>query len=144
MIKRFIASLRIDRTAATAVEFALIGPAFITMFMGVMQVGMGMQNYNALRSISADTARYAVVNYQNNNLVTAIQMQDFAKAAAIKAPYGLQIENDFAFVSTPAIQRVSGAIEFQLRLTYQVPTFLAIIGIDKIPVTYTRPIFVLP
>ena len=144
MMKRFIASLRIDRTAATAVEFALIGPAFITMFMGVMQVGMGMQNYNALRSISADTARYAVVNYQKSNQVTAIQIQNFAKAAAIKAPYGLQNADFVAFVSTPANQRVSGAIEFQLKLTYQVPTFLKIIGLDKIPVSYTRPIFVLP
>lgn len=144
MMKRFIASLRSDQTAASAVEFALIGPAFITMFMGVMQVGMGMQNYNALRSISADTARYAVVNYQKSNQVTAIQMQNFAKAAAIKAPYGLRNADFVAFVSTPVIQRVSGATEFQLRLTYQVPTFLKIIGINKIPVTYTRPIFVLP
>jgi len=143
MIKDLICSLRTDTSGAAVVEFALIGPAFITMFMGVMQVGIGMQNYNALRSISADTARYAVVNYQKSNLVTAIQLQDYAKAVGQTAPYGLEDARLTAFVSTPVAQRVAGAAEYQLVLTYRVRTWLGIIGLGEVPLTYTRPIFVL-
>ena len=144
MMKRFLAALRSDQTAASAVEFALIGPAFLTMFLGVMQIGMGMQNYNALRSISADTARWAVVNYQNSDKKTGIQMQNYAISIATKAPYGLS-KNDFEpLAKSLVLQRVNGAKEFEFTLKYNVPTFLAIIGIDKIPISYTRPIFVLP
>ena len=144
MNKKTISALLSDQTASAVIEFALIGPAFIAMFMGVMQVGIGMQNYNALRSISADTARYAVVNYQRGNQLTAIQLQNYASTVARSAPYGLQRSRFVSFVSTPVIQRVSGATEFQIRLTYRVRTFLGVIGIGEIPLTFTRPIFVLP
>lgn len=144
MIKKFIAALVRDQTASAAVEFALIGPLFLTMFMGVMQIGIGMQNYNALRSISADTARYAVVNYQRGNQVTVIQLQTYANNIAKAPPYGLERTRFVSFVSTPINQRVTGAAEFQIRLTYRVRTLLSIVGIGEIPLTFTRPIFVLP
>ena len=144
MMKKFISALMLDQTASAAVEFALIGPLFLTMFMGVMQIGIGMQNYNALRSISADTARYAVVNYQRGNQLTAIQLQTYASNVAQAPPYGLQSTRFVSFVSTPITQRISGATEFQIRLTYRVRSWLGLIGIGEIPLTYTRPIFVLP
>ena len=145
MIRKVASSLRSNQTASAAVEFALIGPLFLTLFMGVMQVGIGMQNYNALRSISADTARYAVINYQKSNLLTAIQLQTYATNLAKAAPYGLEQSPRFTvFVSTPATQRVAGATEFQIRVTYRVRTWLGLIGLGEIPLTYTRPIFVIP
>ena len=145
MMNRLTKLLKTDQSGSAAVEFALIGPLFLTMFMGVMQVGVGMQNYNALRSISADTARYAVVNYQHSNLLTAIQLQTYATNLAKAPPYGLEAAPRFTvFVSTPATQRVAGATEFQIRVTYRVRTWLGVIGIGEIPLTYTRPIFVIP
>ena len=144
MMKK-LASLRVDQTASAAVEFALIGPIFLGMFLGVMQVGIGMQNYNALRSISADTARWAVTNYQAGDQKTAIQMQQKATDLAAAAPYGLEVSPRFTvFVSSPTAQRVAGATEFRITLTYQVRTLLSVIGIGEIPLTYTRPIFVIP
>jgi Flp pilus assembly protein TadG len=143
MMKKLLTSLRRNETAAAAVEFALIGPAFLTMFFGIAQVGIGMQQYNALRSISADTARYAVINYQKSNLLTAIQLQDYANNAAKTAPYGLEANRFTSFVSAPVTQRVAGAAEYQIRVTYRVRTWLGIIGMSDIPLTYTRPIFVL-
>jgi Flp pilus assembly protein TadG len=143
MMKKLLASLHRDRKAATAVEFALIGPAFLTMFFGVMQVGVGMQQYNALRSISADTARYAVINYQRSNILTSVQLQTYAANTARAAPYGLEAGRFTVFVSTPVTQRVTGAAEYQIRVTYRVRTWLGIIGMGEIPLSYTRPIFVL-
>ena len=131
-----------DSSGSAAVEFALIGPAFIGMFMGVLQLGMGMQNYNALRSISADVSRYAVVNYQTSNRLNIAQLQSYANGIASAPPYGL-VRNRFgATVSVAANQRVTGANEYSIQVTYRVPTFLAIFGISDIPLTYTRPIFV--
>lgn len=145
MMKKLVARLLPDQTASAAVEFALIGPIFLGMFLGVMQVGIGMQNYNALRSISADTARWAVTNYQAGDQKTAIQMQQKATDLAAAAPYGLEVSPRFTvFVSSPSAQRVAGATEFRITVTYQVRTLLSVIGIGEIPLTYTRPIFVIP
>ena len=145
MMKKLVARLLPDQTASAAVEFALIGPIFLGMFLGVMQVGIGMQNYNALRSISADTARWAVTNYQAGDQKTAIQMQQKATDLAAAAPYGLEVSPRFTvFVSSPTAQRVAGATEFRITVTYQVRTLLSVIGIGEIPLTYTRPIFVIP
>ena len=145
MMKKLFSALLSDRTASAAVEFALIGPAFLAMFLGVMQVGIGMQNYNALRSISADTARWAVTNYQAGDQKTAIQMQQQATDLAAAAPYGLEVSPRFTvFVSSPTAQRVAGATEFRITVTYQVRTLLSVIGLGEIPLTYTRPIFVIP
>ena len=145
MMKKLVSALIYDRTASAAVEFALIGPAFLAMFLGVMQVGIGMQNYNALRSISADTARWAVTNYQAGDQKTAIQIQQQATDLAAAAPYGLEVSPRFTvFVSSPTPQRIAGATEFRITVTYQVRTLLSVIGLGEIPLTYTRPIFVIP
>jgi len=143
MMRHIVRRFRHEKSGSVAVEFALIGPALIAMFMGVLQIGIGMQNYNALRGISTDVARYAVVNYQTANHLTTSQLQDYANGVAIRAPYGLQRVRFNATISTATTQRVTGATEYTMQLTYRVPTFLAVIGLRDIPLTYNRPIFVL-
>ena len=138
----FIRLLR-ERQGSAAIEFALIGPIFITMFMGVLQNGIGMQNYNAMRGISADVARYAVVNYQTANKLSTSQLSAYARAVASAPPYGLQASRLIATVQLAPTQRVTGAKEYTIRLQYQVPSFLGMIGIHSIPLDYSRPIFVI-
>ena len=123
----FIRLLR-ERQGSAAIEFALIGPIFITMFMGVLQIGIGMQNYNAMRGISADVARYAVVNYQTANRLSTSQLEDYTRSVAASPPYGLTRGRLTATVSTAATQRVAGATEYSVALTYNVPSVLGIMG----------------
>ena len=146
MMKKLVTRLLPDQTASAAVEFALIGPIFLGMFLGVMQVGIGMQNYNALRRISADTARWAVTNYQAGDQKTAIQIQQQATDLAAAAPYGLEAGRFVSFVADSSVitQRVAGATEFRITLTYRVRTLLSVIGVGEIPLSYSRPIFVIP
>ena len=132
-----------DTSGSTAIEFALIGPAFIGMFMGVLQIGVGMQNYNAVRSVSADVARYAVVNYQTNNHLNTDQLQTYANGIASAAPYGLVRERFSVEITVAATQRVTGANEYNMHMTYDVPTFLSVLGMSDIPLTYDRPVFVI-
>lgn len=132
-----------DNSGASAVEFALIGPTFLGIFLGVLHFGVGMQNYNALRAVSADVARYAVVNYQTNNRLTTAQLQSYARSVATSAPYSLASSRFSARISSASTQRVSGATEYSLSLSYSVPTYLGILGMDSIALYYSRPIFVL-
>ncbi len=143
-MRRYLTNLRRDNSGSAVIEFALIGPAFIAMFMGVLQIGMGMQNYNALRSISADVSRYAVVNYQTSNHLTTSQIVTYANGIASAPPYGLTRARFSARITQATTQRVTGATEYTMVMTYRVPTFLGVIGIRDIPLTFTRPIFVLP
>ena len=127
---------------AVAVEFALIAPALLAMFFGVLQLGLGMQNYNALRSVSADVARHAVVNYQTANKLSTSQLAAYARTVASAPPSGLQASRLIATVELAPTQRVTGATEYTIRLQYQVPSFLGMIGIGSIPLDYSRPVFV--
>jgi Flp pilus assembly protein TadG len=143
MLRTFIRKLRRNDGGSVAVEFALVGPLLIGMLMGVMQIGIGMQNYNALRGISADVARYAVINYQTGNQLNNSQLEEYSTGLATAAPYGLNHDRFMAQVSLAPTQRVAGARELTVRLTYNIPTFLGVFGIDEFPVVYTRPVFVL-
>lgn len=132
-----------DRDGAVVVEFALIAPVLLGMFFGVLQIGLGMQNYNALRGISADVARYAVVNYQTSNKLTASQLQDYARSVATQAPYTLINSRFSPVVSLASTQRVTGATEYTITLTYRVPSLLGMLDIAEIPLSYSRPVFLL-
>lgn len=141
-MRRYLARIRQDQRGAAAIEFALIAPLLIGMMLGVLQIGIAMQNYNALRSISADVARYAVVNYQTNTRLTTSQLQDYAYSVGTTTPYGLQRSNLVSSVGLATTQRVSGATEYTITLNYDVPSILTVIGVGEIPLSYSRPVFV--
>lgn len=143
MMAALLRRLRMDRDGSVAIEFALIGPALFGMLLGVLHIGIGMQSYNALRSVSGDVARFAVVNYQTRNRLSASQLENYADGRASQAPYGLQRSRFEAHMVQATTQRVGGAVEYTLQLTYMVPTLLGVLGIDEFPITYTRPVFVI-
>ena len=143
MMGKWLARLRKDREGSVAVEFAIIGPTMLAMMLGVFQIGIGMQNYNAMRSIAAETARHAIVNYQTGNKLSNSQLADHAKTVGISPPYSLNYDRLAAAVTDASVQRVSGAKELTVTLTYRVPTILGIIGFGDIPLSFSRPIFVI-
>lgn len=139
---RLLPRLRRETDGSVIIEFALIGPVLLAMLLGVLQIGLGMQNYNALRSISADVSRFAVVTRQAGNPVSTSALETYTDGLATAAPYGLANARFQSTVTLAANQRVAGATEYTLQLQYNVPTFLGFIGIDEIPLSYSRPIFV--
>lgn len=138
------------RGGATTVEFALIGPAVILLMVGVVQIGMWMQAHNALRSVAADTARFAVVAYQSGKTPEGGPppddpgIEDYAEKIAKDMPYGL--DPGFAATVEPAPARdqpVTGAREVTLTLNYTVPTVLPFVEMPPLAISFSRPIFVL-
>ena len=130
-----------DSSGATIVEFALLAPAFIVMLLGVMQVGIGLQNYNALRNVSADVARHAMVEYARGNELNNDELETYAKSAGDGAPYlltGNRLTVDVATVDAP---RVTGATELTLSMTYTIPSVISSMGLEGPTIEFSRPIF---
>jgi len=140
-LRRFLRAIRLDSTGAAALEFALVGPALIAMLLGVMQIGVGMQNYNALRNVSTEVARYAMVQYATGNNLTNDQLNAYAYNVSENAPYLLQDSRLVAKVTDAATQRVTGATEKTLKLDYQIPSLLDSMGLHGPRITYSRPLF---
>ena len=140
-VRRFLRDIRLDSTGAAALEFALVGPALIAMLLGVMQIGVGMQNYNALRNVSTEVARYAMVQYATGNNLTNNQLNAYAYNVSENAPYLLQDSRLVAKVTDAATQRVTGATEKTLKLDYQIPSLLDSMGLHGPRITYNRPLF---
>lgn len=143
MMKIMPLRLMKSRDGSAAVEFALIAPLLFALLLGVLQIGVGMQNYNAIRAVSADVARYAVINYQTGNRLSRTQLQDYTYGVASAPPYGLQRNRITASVTQAEVQRVTGATEYTIQLDYTVPSVLGMLGVAEIPMTYTRAIFVI-
>ena len=140
---RALKALRRESSGSVAIEFAILAPILITMLFGVLQIGLGMQQYNALRSVAAEAARVAVVERQKNVTFVASDVQARARTIATGAPYGLLGTRLTVNCVNAATQRVTGATEMTLTLSYNVPSFLGIMGMNDIPITFTRPVFVL-
>lgn len=134
-------SLRRDASGAVALEFALVGPALIVMLLGVLQIGIGMQNYNALRNVSTEVARYAMVQYATGDNLTNDQLNAYAYNVGENAPYLLNNDRLVARVTDAETQRVAGATEKSLVLDYQIPSLLDAWGLHGPHITYTRALF---
>jgi Flp pilus assembly protein TadG len=124
------------------VEFALLGPLMITMLLGVVQIGIGMQSYNALRGIAADVGRHVAVEYQKSNRLTNTQVRQLGEATAVQPPYLLDGSALTVNVADASPQRVAGAKEITFTVTYTVPSVLAIIDLPNFNIRFSRPIFV--
>lgn len=142
-LREQLARLVRDTGGTSIVEFGLLAPALITMLLGVVQFGIAMQQYNALRGVAADVERYAVVNYQTSNKISPTQLTDYARSIATNSPYNLQTNGLLITITQPTTQRVSGATEYSLSIRAQITSILGVIGMTDYYIFYTRPIFLL-
>jgi Flp pilus assembly protein TadG len=140
---RLLRRLLAARDGSTIVELGLLAPLMCALLLGVLQVGIGMHSYNALRGISSDVARYAIVQYQTDNELGNSQLTDYARSVAISPPYGLQDSDVQVSVANATTQRVAGAKELTFTITYTIDSFLGVIGLQDFSISFTRPIFVL-
>ena len=136
--------LRRDTDGAVLVEFALSAPIFLTLLFGVFQIGLTMWNYNALRGVAGEVSRWAAVQYQTDHQVPTEQIRDYAQAVAIQSPFLLKSDNLGVQVVDAATQRVAGATEKTLILTYRSPSIVPFISVVEFDMTHTRSMFLIP
>lgn len=132
-----------DSGGSIAVEFALLGPLMLALMMGVIQIGWGMQSYNAVRQLTSETARYAMVEYQKEADPTRATIRQYALDIADKAPYLLDDSNITVTVNQPGTQRVTGAIEYEIVIDYTVPTFMNLFKWASPTFQFKRPVFLI-
>lgn len=131
-----------DCTASMAVEFAMLAPAFLTMFIGLFQVSVYLQNYNAIRSLASDAVRVVTVEYQKENALSPQQIESIMLGMAVNTPYLLDTDRITINVEQEATSRVNGATEFDIDITYVEEDWLPFVDLPNLTLQYTRPIFV--
>lgn len=139
----FLKRLRRDDAGAAAIEFALLGSLMVSILLAVFQIGMTMQRYNALRSISDDVARYVAVQYQGGNELKAEQIRKYARSVAMASPYYVEPEGLLVSVTPAGVTRIPGTTEFDFTIRGQVSMITGILGFSGFYITYSRAIFVL-
>lgn len=140
-LQGFLHSIARDNRGSVVVEFAMLLPATLTLVLGVIQMGLQMHGYNALRAVAADTARYTIVQFQNKTLLSASQIQEKAEALASNAPYGLDADNLVVVTTTPA-SSIAGTKIYSVQLTYQPQSILDFAGVKAPRIVVTRNIYV--
>ena len=132
-----------NERGSSAVEFALLAPVFFALMFGVVEVGIYMQNYNAVRSLAADAARFAAVEYQKNNKVSEATLEANIQSMGLGAPYSLSSSRLTVVVDEITPSPVNGARQFDLTVTYDLPDIIGGTSIDDITLNHSRQIFVL-
>lgn len=140
---RSIRQLLRDARGTSMVEFAILAPVIFGLLLGVLQIGLQMFSYNAIRSVTADTARFTIVEYQKRDLLAAEQVASKAVAIAVNAPYSLNIDNLTATVTTPTTD-ITGTKKFQIVLTYIPPSPLSFLHVGTPTLSATRVVYVQP
>lgn len=134
--------LRGDCTGSAVMEFALIAPMVIVLMLGVMQVGLWMHGYNGMRAVAAETSRHVTVEYQKGSAMSNSAMEDWAEDEARASASILAGGTVAAAVTDDAVQDITGVTKKTLTVNYQLSSFLGMVGIDALNLTFTRPIFV--
>jgi|GEM_PF-427514 len=134
--------LMADTSGAIAIEFAILGPLLITMMFGVFQVGIYMQNYNAVRSLGSDAGRFVMIEFQKGNDVANQDIQSVIRGVAVNPPYMLDPDRLEIITSTVGTSRVTGAKEISVQIDYTLDDILPFVALPLNTISYTRPIFV--
>ena len=98
------------------------------MLFGVLQVGIGLQNYNAMRSLSADVARYAMIEQAKGTVMSNSALDTYADNLGSGAPYLLIADNLDVTIAAATTPQISDATELTLTIEYQIPSVLSPLG----------------
>ena len=87
-IKRLVKAAYDDRTGLAAIEFAIVIPLLMLMFVGLVDLGMGVYRSMEVKDAAQAGAQYAVVNGFNASAIqTAVTSATrYASIAASPAP----------------------------------------------------------
>lgn len=73
------------RCGAAAVEMALVLPVFITVILGMIELGRGIMVAQLLTNAAREAARSAIIDGSTNSSVSAVAQNSMASAANISA-----------------------------------------------------------
>lgn len=140
--RRLSSALLRNCSGAAIIEFALLAPVFLAMIFGVMQVGIYLQNYNAVQSVASDAARYVMIEYQKDNALTDEQIRAVLIGVATNSPYILNSDRINITVDRSGASRVDGAIEIDVSIAYTLSEFIPGVELPLTVVRYSRSVWV--
>lgn len=131
-----------SQSGAAIVEFALLGPLFLMMLLGVLQVGIYLQNFNAVQSLASDSARFVMVEHQKNNALSDEQIRSVLLGMSTNSPYLLDTDRLEIEIDRAGASRVDGAIEIDMELRYTLSDFIPGVELPGSVISYTRSVWV--
>jgi Flp pilus assembly protein TadG len=140
--RRTLRAVLRNRAGAAVVEFGLLAPVFIAMVFGILQVGIYLQNYNAVQSVASDGARYVMVEYQKDNALDDEQIRSVMLAVATNSPYLLDSDRLNVVVDRSGTSRVDGTVEVDINISYTLSDIIPGIEIPLSVVRYSRSVWV--
>jgi Flp pilus assembly protein TadG len=134
--------LAVSQSGAAVVEFALLGPLFLMLLFGMFQVGIYLQNFNAVQSLASDSARYVMVEYQKSNELTDEQIRSVILGQATNSPYLLDTNRLNITVDSTGASRIAGATEIDVEVRYELSEFIPGVELPLSVIEYSRSVWV--
>jgi len=133
-MKRLVRRLGASERGASAVEFALILPALVTLIAGVAQLGVLFMANAGLRNAVAEGARYATIYPRPTDAQITQRITD--------KRFGLDPANLTAATITHGVS--SGTNYADIRMTYTVPMNFVFFSLPSVTLVESRRAFIQP
>ncbi len=125
-VEKVCRSCRRNRQGAAVVEFAIVAPVFITLVLGMIEVGRGVMVQQVLTNASREGARFGVLDGATGADVTT-KVKDYITRANINSAAATVTVNP----SDPSSAPYGGQVQVTVSIPYAsvswvpVPRFLA-------------------
>ncbi len=127
----------------SVLEFAFVFPSAIILIFGVVQVGLLMQAYNAMRSVMGDVSRYAIVRYMASDQQSDTQLTTKLIGVATSLPYALDDDQiDTATAVTDATNTLSGVKKIDFTLVYDVSGIVPYVNQGTYSLSISKSVYV--
>lgn len=122
--------LALDRAGASALEMALVLPAFLTMMIGVLEIGRYFFTLESLRSVTAEAARLSMIDptqkssgvvMSGNSITSCTASNSLSTAAAAKTPFIYPANLTLCISYTNASDQITIRVSTQYPFTTLLP-----------------------
>jgi len=125
-----------DRRGITAVEFALVAPAFFALLFGVIELGRAAYTQGVVSFAAEEATRYAIVNYN----ITEEEVRDLTEDCLL----GINRDRINAIVVTGPIDPADNTRTISVEVSYNFEFLLPFLPKGDVAITGTSRGFLIP
>lgn len=135
-VRRVWRRLAGDQCGITAVEFALVAPAFFSLLFGVIELGRIAYTQGVVSFAAEEATRYAIVNYN----ITENEVRDLTEDCLL----GINRDRIDAIVVTGPVDPVDNTRTISVEVSYNFEFLLPFLPKDDVAITGTSRGFLIP
>lgn len=119
---------RLDQSGATALEFGLVGPVFLMLLLGTIELARYSFIKEGLRTLTAEAARKILITYNTSNFTCPTDFSNVLASANVRTPFLVpgNLANQVVLTTSTCVNGAPNVIT--VTVTYSYSTILPLLS----------------